>query len=100
MQEQDTEGMKRIIDRLDRMGIAVLSISGGGEPLLRKDFAAILNYAAEKGLYTKITSNATMPHAKYAELLASRVDEIGISIDGVRGLSAMSARRSLIPSVT
>src|SRR3989442_15730712 len=85
VQEQDTEGMKRMIDRLDRMGIAVLSISGGGEPLLRADFAAILNYAAGRGMYTKITSNGTMPHSKYAELLASRVSEIPISLDGVRG---------------
>jgi len=83
--EVDTEGMKSIIDRLDRLGIAVLSISGGGEPLLRKDFALILNYAAGKGMYTKITSNGTMPFAKYDELLASRVDEIAISLDGVGG---------------
>jgi MoaA/NifB/PqqE/SkfB family radical SAM enzyme len=83
--EVDTAGMKRIIQRLDRLGIAVLSISGGGEPLLRRDFATILNYAAGKGLYVKITSNGTMSRAKYAELLASRVSEIAISLDGVRG---------------
>ena len=77
--------MKRIIDRLDRLGVAVLSISGGGEPLLRSDFATLLNYAASKGLYTKITSNGTMPLAKYEELLASRVSEIAISLDGVVG---------------
>src|SRR5687767_14979958 len=57
VREFDTEGIKRIIDRLDSMGIAYLSISGGGEPLLRKDFAELLNYAAKKGLYVKITSN-------------------------------------------
>lgn len=77
--------MRRIVDRLDRMGIAVLSISGGGEPLLRPDFAEIINYAAGKGLYVKITSNGTMPQKKYAELLSSRVTEISISLDGVRG---------------
>ena len=85
IQEQNTEGMKRIIDRLDQMGIAYLSISGGGEPLLRREFAEILNHAADKGLFVKTTSNGTMPRAKYAELLASRVSEIAISLDGVRG---------------
>ncbi len=85
MREEDTAGMKRIIDRLDRLGIAVLCISGGGEPLLRNDTAAILDYAAEKGLYTKISSNGTMPLAKYQELLNSRVPEIVVSLDGVRG---------------
>jgi MoaA/NifB/PqqE/SkfB family radical SAM enzyme len=83
--EQDTEGMKRIIDRLDRMGIAVLSISGGGEPLLRSDVTELLNYAAAKGLYTKITSNGTVGRDKYAELLASGISEISISLDGVSG---------------
>ena len=58
--EVDTAGMMQIIDRLDRMGIAVLSVSGGGEPLLRSDFATLLNYAADKGMYTKISSNGTM----------------------------------------
>src|SRR5688572_15434786 len=47
--------------------------------------AELVNYAAEKGLYVKITSNGTMPQAKYAELLASGVSEIAISLDGVRG---------------
>jgi MoaA/NifB/PqqE/SkfB family radical SAM enzyme len=84
-EELDTEDMKRVIDVLDRMGVGVLSVSGGGEPLLRADFAVILNYAASRGLYTKITSNGTMPLYKYDELLRSRVDEIGISLDGVEG---------------
>lgn len=83
--EQDTDGIKRIIDRLDQLGVAVLSVSGGGEPLLRPDFATLLNYAVGKGLYTKITSNGTMSTAKYAELLATRVSEIAISLDGVLG---------------
>ena len=39
VQELDTDGMKRVVDKLDQMGIAYLSISGGGEPLIRKDFA-------------------------------------------------------------
>jgi len=85
VQELDTDGMKRVVDKLDRMGIAYLSISGGGEPLLRKDFATILNYAAGRGMYVKITSNGTMSKAKYAELLCCGVSEIAISLDGVRG---------------
>ena len=83
--ELDLDGMKRIIDVLDRMGVAVLSICGGGEPLLRRDFAAIVNYAVDKGLYTKITSNGTLPLDRYRELLQSKAVEIGISLDGVRG---------------
>ena len=85
MEELDLEGMKRVIDKLDRLGVAVLSISGGGEPLLRHDCIDIVNYAADKGMYTKITSNGTMSLAMYEELLGSKIKEIGISLDGVRG---------------
>jgi MoaA/NifB/PqqE/SkfB family radical SAM enzyme len=84
-EELDLEGMRRVIDVLDRMGIAVLSICGGGEPLLRKDFAAIIDYAVEKGLYTKITSNGTLPLDRYRALLRSGATEIAVSLDGVRG---------------
>ncbi|NIT36051.1 MAG: radical SAM protein [candidate division Zixibacteria bacterium] len=84
-EELDTEGMMRVVDVLDRLGLAVLSVSGGGEPLLRADVATILTYAARKGFYTKVTSNGTMPLERYGELLESEVKEIAISVDGVRG---------------
>ncbi len=84
-EELDTGGFLRVIDVLDRLGVAVLSVSGGGEPLLRLDVAAILDYASRKGMYTKITSNATMPVERYRQLLASGVKEIAISLDGVEG---------------
>jgi len=83
--ELDLDGMKKVIDVLDSFGVAVVSVSGGGEPLLRKDFAAIINYAADKGMYTKLTSNGTMSLDRYRELLQSKVSEIGISLDGVEG---------------
>ena len=106
-EELDLNGMKRVIDVLDRMGVAVISISGGGEPLLRSDFAAIIDYATEKGMYTKITSNGTMPLDRYQELLQSKATEISISLDGVDGddlpyshlspkiLNAMSMKSSI-----
>ena len=101
MQELDTDGMKRVVDKLDQMGIAYLSISGGGEPLIRKDFAAILNYAAGRGMYVKLTSNGTMPESKYDELLACGVSEIAISLDGVRGnqLPDVHAGRKVLQSI-
>lgn len=77
--------MKRVIEKLDELGVAVLSISGGGEPLLRDDFDELIDYASDRGLYVKLTSNGTMPRAKYQRLLGSAVDEIGISLDGVSG---------------
>jgi MoaA/NifB/PqqE/SkfB family radical SAM enzyme len=83
-EELDLDGMRRVIDRLDHLGVGVVALTGG-EPLLRHDFAAIVNHAASRRLYVKVASNGTMPSAKYEELIASNVSEIGISLDGVRG---------------
>jgi MoaA/NifB/PqqE/SkfB family radical SAM enzyme len=83
--ELTTQEMKAVIDVLDQMGVAVVSISGGGEPLLRPDVVEIVNYAARKGLYVKITSNGTMPLERYDLLLRSEIKEIAISLDGVEG---------------
>ncbi|MEE8638770.1 MAG: methyltransferase domain-containing protein, partial [bacterium] len=88
LEELDTEGMKQVVDVLDRMGVAVLSVSGGGEPLSRPDVPTILTYAARKGLYTRVTSNGKVPLKRYAELLKSGVTEIAISLDGVQGNDA------------
>ncbi len=86
--ELDTDGMKRVVDVLDRMGVAFLSVAGGGDPLSRADVPAIVSYAARKGLYTRVTSHGRMPLKRYAELLKSGVKEVAISLDDVRGNEA------------
>jgi MoaA/NifB/PqqE/SkfB family radical SAM enzyme/SAM-dependent methyltransferase len=86
--ELDTEGMKRVVDVLDRMGVAVLSIAGGADPLSRPDVPAIVTYAARRGLYTRVTSRGRMPLKRYAELLKSGVKEIAVALDDVRGTEA------------
>ncbi|MEO8658527.1 MAG: radical SAM protein, partial [Bryobacteraceae bacterium] len=80
-----TDGMKRVVDGLDRRGVAVISICGGGEPLLRDDFDEIVNYAGGKGLYIKLTSNGAVPLDRYRRLLSSRVNEIVVSLRAVEG---------------
>lgn len=84
-EELDTEGMKQVVDVLDRMGVAVLSVTGGADPLSRPDVPTILSYAARKGLYTRVTSYGRMPLKGYAELLKSGVKEVAVALDGVRG---------------
>jgi AdoMet-dependent heme synthase len=82
--ELDLTGMKQVIARLDRMGVAMLLITGG-EPLIREDLCDIVTEARARGLMVKVNSNGTMPRERYAALLKSPVSEIAISLDGVRG---------------
>lgn len=79
--EFDTSETCRVIDVLAELGVEVISLSGAGEPLLRDDFDEIINYASARGLRVQLTSNGAMPRICYQRLLASRVDDIIISVD-------------------
>jgi len=70
------------IDRLDKLGIHVISFTGG-EPLLRQDSFDIIEYANSKGLYTRITSNGSLSRSVYERLLDSGINSISISIDSI-----------------
>ncbi len=83
-EELGTDDFYRIIDILDHMGVAVISITGG-EPLLRADIFNIICYAKEVGLSVQITSNGLQPQKNYEKLLQTGIDRIAISLDRVHG---------------
>jgi radical SAM protein with 4Fe4S-binding SPASM domain len=85
--ELTTEEAKGLIDQLAEAGVVVIAFSGG-EPLMRKDFFEIAEYAKSKDFYIALASNGTLitPH------VASRLKEAGvyyveISIDGKDAIS-------------
>lgn len=82
--EVSTSDFKKIIDKLVRMGIVILVFTGG-EPLLRSDIFELIDYAAEKGLVTSISSNGTMSRKKYSDLLLTGIEKISISLDSIEG---------------
>ncbi len=55
----------------------------GGEPLMFKDFSIVLKHAHNIGLNTTILSNGLLWSETMTEDLASYIDEIQFSIDGV-----------------
>lgn len=55
----------------------------GGEPLLHKNIAAILEYAKNLGFYTSITTNTGL-YPKMAEQLKDKIDFLLFSIDGTK----------------
>ena len=84
LDEVDTKAWRTIIDKIDALGVAVVSFTGG-EPMLRDDIFELIDYAKDKGLYVKITSNGTLPIEKYEGLLRTKIDNICISLDGIDG---------------
>ena len=53
----------------------------GGEPLVRKDFAAILNRLAKLGIQLTMTTNATRLHEFVNEIKNANIRSLNISLD-------------------
>ena len=92
--EVDLESTKKIIDRIAKLGIANFSITGG-EPLLRREIYDIINYAATKIPYVRITSNGLLPLEYYKKLLASRIDGFSISVDSVESSEPLQDKQAV-----
>lgn len=80
--ELSTDECKAIIDELQRLQVFYVNI-GGGEPMLRRDFFEIVDYATAHHVGVKFSTNGTYLDAEAAQRLAS-MDylDIQISLDG------------------
>lgn len=79
--ELTTEEWKRIMDELQKMGTIILTITGG-EPLIRKDFVELAEYASTN-FALRIFTNAILINESIAERLSEmNVIEVETSIYG------------------
>lgn len=82
--ELTTEEAKRFIDDLAEFNVPVLLFSGG-EPLMRKDFFELAEYAAAKGIRPTLSTNGTLITREVAERIKKiGVGYVGISLDGLQ----------------
>lgn len=102
--ELTTSEAKSLIDEIADMQIFYINV-GGGEPMIRRDFFEIVEYAVARRVGVKFSTNGTRIDKKAARRLAS-IDylDIQISIDGadsktsdrIRGIGSYdSARRAM-----
>ena len=81
--ELTTEEAKSMIDDLTEYQIPALLFSGG-EPLIRKDFFELAQYARKKGLRIVISTNATLIDEDTAKKLKETgFVYVGASLDGI-----------------
>lgn len=67
--EFNAEDWKKVIDKLGRIGVFILTFTGG-EPTLRKDLPDLLQYAQKKGMVTGlITNGRRLKDPEYVEVL-------------------------------
>jgi len=80
--ELPTQKIKDIIDQGKKMGVEVISLTGG-EPFLREDIFDILTYIENKNMATIILSNGTLIDPETAKKLSNfRSIFFAISLDG------------------
>jgi radical SAM protein with 4Fe4S-binding SPASM domain len=82
-EEMDTEEGKRFIKDLAEFGVPVVLFSGG-EPLLRRDFFELADYARQQGLRIALSTNGTLINREAAGKIRDiGFAEVGISLDGI-----------------
>ena len=85
--ELTTEEAKRFIDDLAEFRVPVLLFSGG-EPLIRPDFFALAEHAAERGVRPTLSTNGTLITRDVAQRIKDLgVGYVGISLDGLKDVN-------------
>ena len=95
-EELTTAEWQRVLAEARELGVLQLHLSGG-EPLLRRDLAEIVQSAGELGLYTNlITSALGLTPRRAEQLLAAGLDHVQISLQADE--AALSDRLAGTPS--
>ncbi|HVZ27188.1 MAG TPA: pyrroloquinoline quinone biosynthesis protein PqqE [Rhizomicrobium sp.] len=82
--ELSTGAWKRVLDECAALGVLQIHFSGG-EPMARKDLAALVAHAAGRGLYTNlITSGVLVTRQKLEALVHAGLDHVQISFQDAR----------------
>lgn len=80
--ELTTEQCEAVIDELQRMQVFYVNI-GGGEPTIRPDFWHLLQYAVDRSVGVKFSTNGVRLNPERAAFLASTdYVDVQISLDG------------------
>lgn len=73
--------LKKIIDSVHAAKIGMIRFSGG-EPLLRRDIFDLISYAKEKGLKTRLNTNASLINERNIKMIDKYVDSVLVSFNG------------------
>jgi MoaA/NifB/PqqE/SkfB family radical SAM enzyme len=81
-EELSTSKYKEMIEDCSKMGVHTIEITGGGEPMMRKDIMVILETIKRKKIYGRLITNGTLLNEKkIRKLIEIGWDEIVFSLD-------------------
>jgi mycofactocin biosynthetic radical S-adenosylmethionine protein MftC len=90
--ELSTFEAKRLIDEWAAMKVFYINV-GGGEPMCRPDFFTLMDYALERGIGVKFSTNGWLIDEAAAGWIAARdYLDLQISIDGARAETSDAVR--------
>ncbi|RJQ47080.1 MAG: radical SAM protein [Gaiellales bacterium] len=79
----DLELFRRVIDQAWDAGVYEVALFLGGEPLLHKRLPEMISYVHDKGLESRVYTNACLlTRERSEEILDAGLDFLGVSIDG------------------
>jgi mycofactocin radical SAM maturase len=92
--ELSTAEAKRVLDQLHELQVFYINI-GGGEPMIRRDFFELVEYAISLGIGVKFSTNGAFIDAEKARRLAE-MDylDVQISLDGTDAVTNDAVRGS------
>lgn len=76
-----TPRVKRLLDELWELGTKSLTFTGGGEPLVHRDAAAILEYATHLGFAWGVVTNGVGLRNSVQEVVAAAATFVRVSLD-------------------
>ncbi len=86
--ELDEAGWRRVLSEAAALGVLQVHFSGG-EPLVRRDLAALVRHAAVAGLYSNlITSGVLLDRARLDELVEAGLEHVQLSFQDAEPASA------------
>jgi len=84
--------MFEIVDNVIEMGVAAVTFSGGGEPLIYKPIADVVERLAQGGVRIGCLTNGANLKGRIADVFAEHGTWVRISLDGWDGKSYADAR--------
>lgn len=75
-----TETIKSCIKQMKELGVKGISFTGGGEPLLHKDFYEILEYTKTLGIDTGLITNGALIVENNVQMLLKNINWIRVSV--------------------
>ncbi|MFH1849282.1 MAG: radical SAM protein [archaeon] len=82
-EELTKEEIFSLLEDARSMGVKSADLTGGGEPFMKKDILEIIRKSKDLGLFTSLTSNATMLDSSLIKAVVDiQLDDICFSLDG------------------